>query len=154
MMLDTVRAAAPDVLALTECRSFHDDDRARLRLFERELGLTGVINTALTGNHIAILHRPDHVVSGVSDRAITMLYALVRIVVQTPGLGPVSGARDLCDGVSRDNVPEQQCSRRRLPAQRAAAAHRGGETGQGRQPCLDPGRRPHGGKDERYACCG
>lgn len=90
LLLEVIRRETPDLIALAECRGFEADGRARLRRFERELGMTGVLTEAPSGNHVALLHRPGTEVFGVSSRSASMLNGCARIVVRTAELGPVA----------------------------------------------------------------
>jgi endonuclease/exonuclease/phosphatase family metal-dependent hydrolase len=83
LLIDIIRESSPDILGLNECRGFADDDEARLRLFERELGMSGVLNESASGNHIAILFRPDLPVVERSGKSISMHNGYTRITLQT-----------------------------------------------------------------------
>jgi exodeoxyribonuclease III len=121
LLLEIIQSFSPDILGLNECRGFQDDDYARLRLFERELGMSGVLNEAQSGNHIAILYRSDLPVVETSGRSISMYNGYARITVETAELGPVAVvATHLHPYSSLFRVGEMQMVAARAAAARAA----------------------------------
>jgi len=90
LLLEMIRQLSPDIVGLNECRGFAKDDHARLLLFQRELGMTGVMNEAQSGNHVALLYRPDIRVVETSGRSISMHNGYARITVDTETLGRVA----------------------------------------------------------------
>lgn len=55
VLLEVIRAAAPDVLALQECRGFEDAEL--LQRCEAELGMRALRAPSNSGNHVALLAR-------------------------------------------------------------------------------------------------
>jgi exodeoxyribonuclease III len=90
LLLELIRGSSPDVVGLNECRGFAEDDHARLRLFERELGMIGVMNEAQSGNHVALLYGPDIKVVETSQRTISMYNGYARVTMETSALGQVA----------------------------------------------------------------
>jgi exodeoxyribonuclease III len=90
LLFEIIKSFSPDILGLNECRGFSDDDYARLRLFERQLGMSGVLSKAQSGNDVAILHRTDLPVVEISGRSSSMYNGYARITLETTELGSVA----------------------------------------------------------------
>ncbi|MFJ6135764.1 endonuclease/exonuclease/phosphatase family protein [Kitasatospora sp. NPDC092286] len=86
-LLAVIRAQRPDVLGLCECAGF--DTGGTFEWFAEELGLVGVLNRAPSGNHVALLHRPELAVVRTSTQSAGMYNGMVEAVLRT-GLGEVA----------------------------------------------------------------
>ncbi|MFF2951273.1 endonuclease/exonuclease/phosphatase family protein [Kitasatospora sp. NPDC057965] len=86
-LLSVIREQRPDVLGLCECAGFDTD--GTFGYFARALGLTGVLNRAPSGNHVALLHRPGLEVVRSGTQSAGMYNGMVEVVLRT-GLGEVA----------------------------------------------------------------
>jgi exodeoxyribonuclease-3 len=57
-VLEVVRSCSPDILVLNECMFFDINGFRLLYLFERELGMRGIMAPAKTGQHVALFIKP------------------------------------------------------------------------------------------------
>jgi endonuclease/exonuclease/phosphatase family metal-dependent hydrolase len=76
-----------DILGLAEATGFLADGAARLRVFERELGMRSVVCDATSGHHVAMLYRPSLPVIHTFSSSITMYHGLAGITLDLPGAG-------------------------------------------------------------------
>jgi endonuclease/exonuclease/phosphatase family metal-dependent hydrolase len=86
-IIAVIRATDADIVGLCECTQFHDDDRARLRHYERALGMRAVINRAQSGHHVAVLYREHIDVVEIDTGEAMMYHGFASVVADLPGLG-------------------------------------------------------------------
>jgi len=83
VMTEVIREQDPDVLGLCECEHFRPEEGDGLALLCRELGMRGIVNTAPSGNHVAILYKPNLQPAAVSTKSVGMYNGQVRVELRS-----------------------------------------------------------------------
>ncbi len=81
LLVEQVRAARPDALALCECWGFLDDGGARMDAFCDAVGMRGALVEAGTGNHVGLLYREPWSAASTSTTSAPMHHGLVRMLL-------------------------------------------------------------------------
>lgn len=88
-LIGVIRSVGPSIIGLCECAGFWDDNAARLRRFENELGMRAVMNHACSGYHVALFSTPSVPILSADQSSTMMYHGYARIVVAHPKLGRV-----------------------------------------------------------------
>src|SRR5580698_3079571 len=90
VLLDVIRSADPAIVGLCECSGLWDDNSARLKLFESQLGMSAVANHATSGSHIALFSAPSVSIISTGGDSTMMYHGFVRLVISHPKYGRLS----------------------------------------------------------------
>ena len=83
LILDTIRAASPDIVGLCEAAGFDQAGGARLRYYRDQLGMTAFMNAAPSGSHVALLYRPNLEVVDRHADSPAMYHGFAQITVES-----------------------------------------------------------------------
>ena len=86
-IFSVIRSTDADIVGLCECTGFRAGDRARMRHYERALGMRAVINRAQSGHHVAVLYREHVNVVDIDTGEAMMYHGFASITADLPGLG-------------------------------------------------------------------
>jgi len=84
-VISVIRRADPDVVGVCECTDF--DKNGRFEQLKRELQMDGVMNTAPSGHHVAVISKPAVAAMRPSAGSLTMYNGYATLSVDYPRFG-------------------------------------------------------------------
>jgi endonuclease/exonuclease/phosphatase family metal-dependent hydrolase len=89
-IVELIQAFDPDVLGVAECTGWERDATRRFEMFRGALGMDGLMNRAISGHNVALLHKPTLPILTLEASSAAMYHGLVRLQVDHAALGALT----------------------------------------------------------------